>query len=396
MQRNLYVRQKFSFKLSWEYCLLDPMDIVTINDANLGLSNYLVRITSIEEDEKNVLTIEAEELPDGVHYPANNQTADQYGTRLNRAAIAPASTPLIYEPPTSLTAGIPEIWFGAYAPPSATPDPTWGGANVWMSSDNVTFAQVARINHPLRQGTLTAPLSNATTGWDTTDTLSVTLSPNGGTLSGTTQSAAQRGATLTLVESELICYEVATLTGALAYDLTTLLRGAFGTTPASHSTGVAFTRLDFAVEKYTLPAHLIGVALYFKFQSFNAFGQGVQNLAECTAYPFLSTGSGAVHPIAARMMTGQALDLGQVTVSVGAADDFGHFAANPNGAYHVVDVIDLGSVPSQSHANNPIAAQLLAGNPVSLGWISSAETLADDFGRVENAVVQTDNLGPAP
>ena len=34
LQRELYVRTKFTFKLSWEYCLLDPMDIVTITDAN--------------------------------------------------------------------------------------------------------------------------------------------------------------------------------------------------------------------------------------------------------------------------------------------------------------------------------------------------------------------------
>ena len=40
LQRELYVRTKFTFKLSWEYCLLDPMDIVTLTDANLGPSNY--------------------------------------------------------------------------------------------------------------------------------------------------------------------------------------------------------------------------------------------------------------------------------------------------------------------------------------------------------------------
>ena len=48
LQRALYVRTKFTFKLSWEYCLLDPMDIVTITEANLGLSNYPVRIIEIE------------------------------------------------------------------------------------------------------------------------------------------------------------------------------------------------------------------------------------------------------------------------------------------------------------------------------------------------------------
>ena len=32
LQRELYVRTKFTFKVSWEYCLLDPMDIITITD----------------------------------------------------------------------------------------------------------------------------------------------------------------------------------------------------------------------------------------------------------------------------------------------------------------------------------------------------------------------------
>ncbi len=52
LQRELYVRTKFTFKLSWEYCLLDPMDIVTLTDTNLGLSNYPVRIIEIQEDDK--------------------------------------------------------------------------------------------------------------------------------------------------------------------------------------------------------------------------------------------------------------------------------------------------------------------------------------------------------
>ena len=57
LQRELYVRTKFTFKLTWEYCLLDPMDIVTITDSNLGLSNYPVRIIEIEEDDKGLLVV---------------------------------------------------------------------------------------------------------------------------------------------------------------------------------------------------------------------------------------------------------------------------------------------------------------------------------------------------
>ena len=75
LQRELYVRAKFTFKLSWEYCLLDPMDIVTLTDANLGLSDYPVRIIAIEEDDKGLLAFTAEELVFGVSTPAFYQTA---------------------------------------------------------------------------------------------------------------------------------------------------------------------------------------------------------------------------------------------------------------------------------------------------------------------------------
>ena len=77
MQRELYVRTKFTFKLSWEYCLLDPMDIVTITDANLGLSNYPVRIIEIEEDDKGLLAFTCEEFVTGVSNPAFNPNASR-------------------------------------------------------------------------------------------------------------------------------------------------------------------------------------------------------------------------------------------------------------------------------------------------------------------------------
>ena len=79
LQRELYVRAKFSFKLSWEYCLLDPMDILTVTDVNLGLSNYPVRIIQIEEDDKGLLSFTCEELVAGVSSPAYNPSASSSG-----------------------------------------------------------------------------------------------------------------------------------------------------------------------------------------------------------------------------------------------------------------------------------------------------------------------------
>ena len=62
LQRALYVRAKYTFKLAWEFCLLEPMDVVSITDANLGLQAASVRIVSIEEDDNGLLTVTAEEL----------------------------------------------------------------------------------------------------------------------------------------------------------------------------------------------------------------------------------------------------------------------------------------------------------------------------------------------
>lgn len=63
LQRGAYVRNTYKFKLGWKYCLLEPMDIVLISDATLGLAGAAVRITAIEEDDNGELTVTAEEIP---------------------------------------------------------------------------------------------------------------------------------------------------------------------------------------------------------------------------------------------------------------------------------------------------------------------------------------------
>jgi hypothetical protein len=68
LQRTLYVRAKYRFKLSWAFALLEPGDLVELTDAGLGLSTYTVRITQIDEDETDgTLDIMAEDFPLGIH-----------------------------------------------------------------------------------------------------------------------------------------------------------------------------------------------------------------------------------------------------------------------------------------------------------------------------------------
>ncbi len=111
LQRRLYIRNSYQFKLSFEYCLLEPMDLVTITDAGLGMSNVAVRIISIEEDGAGILAVTAEEFPGGtataVAYPVQRGTSQS----LDQGVIpSPVNAPIIFEPPGTLTDGVSQVW----------------------------------------------------------------------------------------------------------------------------------------------------------------------------------------------------------------------------------------------------------------------------------------------
>jgi hypothetical protein len=88
------------------------------------------------------------------------------------------------------------------------------------------------------------------------------------------------------VDGELLSYESATLTGAHQYDLDNLYRGLYSSPISSHAVGAPFARLDASVFKYDIPADYDGVVVYFKFQSYNIWGNAVQNLADCVEYTY--------------------------------------------------------------------------------------------------------------
>ncbi len=111
LQRRLYIRNSYLFKLSFEYCLLEPMDLVTITDVGLGMSNVAVRIVSIEEDEAGILTVAAEEFPGGtataVAYPVQRGTSDSLDQGVIPSSV---NAPIIFEPPGALTGGVSQVW----------------------------------------------------------------------------------------------------------------------------------------------------------------------------------------------------------------------------------------------------------------------------------------------
>ena len=297
LQRGLYVRNTYTFKLSQEFCLLDPMDLVTLTDAALGMNKTVVRITDIDEDDSGILAVTAEEFPQGV------ATATLYPTQTKtngapNSGVAPGSVnaPVIFEPPGQLTHDL-EIW----AAVSGANPATWGGCHVWASFDGTSYERLpGQINAPARMGALTAALPACSINVsaptiDATNTLAVSLAESAGQLYSGTNTDAQNGVTLCYVGGEFLAYATATLTGANAYTLSYLVRGLHGSqnSIAAHANGAPFVFCDSSLFQYAYQQVQIGSTVYLKFTSFNIFGTSEESLADVTAYSHVLSGTPA-------------------------------------------------------------------------------------------------------
>ncbi len=154
LQRAVYIRNTYKFRLSWEYCLLDPMDLVTVTDSILGLSNTPIRITEIEEDENGYLDITAEEFPQGTATAVLYPVATSSGNSVNRnAGVGSVNAPIIFEPSDELGGGL-SIWAAV-----SNSNPLYGGSNVFVStSASGNFSWVGTLNGNSNMGVTTAEL----------------------------------------------------------------------------------------------------------------------------------------------------------------------------------------------------------------------------------------------
>ena len=283
LQRALYVRNEYEFKLGWKYCLLEPMDLVTLTDEGLGLDKTPVRIIEIEEDEEGVLTVKAEDFPMGAAtataYPT--QPSLGYSADYNKSP-GNAHAPVIFEAPLQLTGGEPQIWLA-----TAGSD-MWGGAEVWISTDGDSYTRIGATNKKARFGSLSAPLASGAV-FDRANTLNVEISA--GQMTGGTEQDSRDLLTLCYVDGEFLAYETAELKGVGRYTLGNLTRGAYGSTIDRHNAGSQFVRIDEAMFKYAVPANWVGRTVWVKLVSFNVFGSGVQELAEVPAYSYTIKGA---------------------------------------------------------------------------------------------------------
>jgi hypothetical protein len=292
-QREAYIRNKFMVTVPSRFCRIEPMDVGEVWDEVWG--TIPVRCIHVQETEEDEYQLELEEYPGTTGDTSGFTEPVTSNTPVNTAIAAAAiNTPILFEPPSTLSSTA-EVWGAISAGPGGTFDPNWGGAYVWVSADGgVSYKQVGTVENAARQGlTTTALAAYGGSNPDTVHTVGVDLSMSAGELISVTLPEAQNYATLCYLDGEFISFESAVLTSTYHYTLqTAIFRGLYGTTASSHLSGKQFARLDDNIFKYPLPADYIGIPLKFKFQSFNVFGQGVQDLSTCVAHDFTPSGTG--------------------------------------------------------------------------------------------------------
>lgn len=291
LQRSLYIRNTYAFTVGVRYSLVEPMDLLTLTDAGLGLVRKLVRVLSTEETESGAITMEAEETLAGTAESA--QYATQGGAGFEHDYnVSPGNThaPVLFEAPMELAVNGLEIWLavsGGY---------NWAGCDVWVSNDDLNYQRAGIINGSARYGEARSAvaLQSAT---DNVTQLELDITVSAGTLSsaGSTQPVAR--ATLCYLGGEFISYRTATLTSLYHYTLSGLMRGLYGSPIAAHAAAAPFVRCDAALFSYPFDESMIGSLIYVKLLSFNQYGSAHQSLGDVTPTTYLINGTALRTPL---------------------------------------------------------------------------------------------------
>lgn len=190
-------------------------------------------------------------------------------------------------------------------------NPAYGGCSIWLSTDGGSTYGATPIGNIIgrqKQGLVYNATYPSHVDPDNTNTLSVDLSQSlgnllsydavsqacfiplcyiagGGTVAGV-------GGSILTIPYELVSIGATTLNAQYKYSCTPAIRrGVYRTPIASHSVGSQFSYLnDDLVFKWNLPNALVGTTLFFKFASFNTFGQKQQSLSDVSAVTFTPSG----------------------------------------------------------------------------------------------------------
>jgi hypothetical protein len=269
-RKNKYERVKYTFKLDWAFCRLEPGDLVMLNDPAMGIENQPAMIDSVTEGTNGVLTFTAISRAKGDYSTAEYDVHQSERPFINTNVEAPDTVPMIIQPPRALLGDVPEIWI-----PAKGAGDMWGGCKVFVSDDNDSYMLAGQIENTARMGTLVSDV--------TADAMDIEVDSTG-TFVSANEKSAQMGDTRCWLDGECIDYVTASLLSNGHWKLSGCLRGQDGTTAATHRAGCDFVRLDEAILKIKSTKRRMGSTVYLKFPSFNIFYTGDQDVSQVKAH----------------------------------------------------------------------------------------------------------------
>lgn len=286
----------YYFTLPRSFILLDPMDLVSLPLDEYGLSDapQVVRIKEIQENADYTLSFTAEDFDGTATAPLYARQGISHGVPDFNADPGGINTPILFEPPFNVAGEQLAILCAVSGANSAL----WGGADVYVSYDNTNYILVDQIKGASRMGVTTATLPSVTAAGtpptiDNTNALHVDLTESLGSLNNASAADMTNGNTACWLADtgEIVAFQNAALTGANAYSLSPLQRGAFGTPISSHPSGTAFVRIDGTVFNIPYDKSRIGATIYVKFVSFNVYGGGQRTIDSAVAYSYTIQGA---------------------------------------------------------------------------------------------------------
>ena len=274
-RKNKYERVKYTFKLDWAFCRLEPGDLVMLNDPLMGIENQPAMIDSATEGTDGIITFTAISRAKGVYSGAEYNVHDNERPLIDfNPDPGVCEPPMIFQPPALMTNADNEVWIGTWGK-----NPNWGGCSVWVSDTNQYYKKLGTIDNRARYGTLTKPLNR--------EDPVLEMALNQDAFTSVDAESAKNGDTVMYVDGEALSYQTAELLEDGTWRLSGLVRGQFGSDPEFHPTGTQIARCDEAFLRSGLKNAYVGKTVYFKFTAFNIFGGMEQSLADVQAYPFI-------------------------------------------------------------------------------------------------------------
>lgn len=257
---------EYSFKLPWNFCRLEPGDLVELNDETLNISE-VARISEINEAKNGIISVKAISTPLDNYRIANYTVSNEYQHIDYNIEGGDTEAPIFITPPSELVtaaSGI-EVWLALRGA-----SVNWGGCQVHNAWDDEHYAYSGIQLQEALVGKVQADNDSAMTV-KLSNVRQQELLPN----------------QLIWVNGEIIRYSAATLQGANTYRLTGLERGLYNTGKAIHAINDTFVVLDNALYVVQLLKEHVGKPLYFKLPSFNIFKGQLQDINELDSYQYV-------------------------------------------------------------------------------------------------------------